>query len=50
MGCIQYDAVYTEFVNWPNDAADEQFSEADRGSKSVKIRRGMRRDAGLGKL
>ena len=50
MGCIQYDPIYTEFVNWRNDAADEQFSEADRGSKPVRIRGGMRRDAGLGKL
>lgn len=43
VGCIQHDATYTMFVNWHSDAADGQFSEADRGSKTVRIRRGMRR-------
>lgn len=31
VGCIQYDAIYREFVNWHSDAADELSSEADVG-------------------
>lgn len=50
VGCIQYDAIYVEFVNWHSDAADELFSEADVGGKCVKMYKGMRNDAGLGKL
>lgn len=50
VGCIQYDAIYREFVNWHSDAADELSSEADVGGKRVKRYKGMRTDAGLGKL
>lgn len=46
----QYDAIYVEFVNWHSDAMDELFSEADVGGKCVKMYKGMRNDAGLGKL
>ena len=50
VGCIQYDAIYREFVDWHSDAADELSSEADVGGKRVKRYKGMRTDAGLGKL
>ena len=39
-----------EFVNWHRDAADELFSEGDVDGKRVKMYKGMRSDAGLGKL
>lgn len=50
VGCIQYDAIYMEFVNWHSDVAGELFSEADVDGKRVKMYKGMRSDAGLGKL
>ena len=50
VGCIQYDAIYTEFVNWHSDAVDELFSEGDVDGKRVEMFKGMRSDAGLGKL
>lgn len=50
VGCIQYGAVCMEFVTWHSDAADELFSEGDVDGKRVKMYKGMRSDAGLGKL